>query len=84
MKENEWLLNEITALRMERIKKKQPKVFIYALIFMTMFTAVIAYDTNHPIQTLRWSKTWKCGRCGHENYEEIKTCPICGTVRGRK
>lgn len=84
MKDNEWLTQEIANLRMERIKKKQPRIFVWALILMTMFTAALAYDTQHHPRQARWSATWKCKHCGYENYDEIHTCGLCGKAKGKR
>lgn len=81
---NEWLDSEISALRSERIKKKQPRIFVFALILMCMVTAAMAYDTPHIPKKMRWSATWFCQRCGYENFDEIKTCGLCGKPKHRK
>lgn len=84
MIDNEWLMNEITALRIERIKKKQPRIFVLVLILLCAFTAAIAYDTPCHVPVKRWRASWECPNCGHDNFAEIERCGICGTKKPKK
>lgn len=81
---NEWLEKEIGDLRYERIKKKQPSIFVFSLILLCMLTAAMAYDTHHVPKRMRWSATWKCKSCGYENYDEISNCGLCGKSKGKR
>lgn len=84
MIENEWLTKEISQLRIERIKKKPTSIFVYTLILLCAFTALIAYDTPTHTPINRWRSGWVCPSCGHDNFAEIERCGICGTKRPKR
>lgn len=94
---NNWLDSEIDELQSEiRLHKNdrlhkwiaikhERAVMLKILIFCGVFFCYFGiFLTANPViqnQKTLPAKTWKCKKCGYENYDGIWTCPCCGTSR---
>jgi len=73
-----------TSLR-EQLEKREENIFLVKIIFFIFIIFSLSYThascTHISMEKMWFYDTWICKKCGYDNYEHIKRCPICGTKK---
>jgi rubrerythrin len=91
----DYIENEIISLKHEQdefncsrksFKKLENMILVKLSIFLVFFACffLISFPMEgNSLFQVRQShgSTWKCKKCGYENYNEIERCGVCGTAK---
>lgn len=94
---NKWLDAEINEIRSEirmnendrkhktltakHEKSVMLKLMGFCVVFFCCFGIFLTASPVIQSRNTLHTKTWKCKKCGYENYDGIWTCPCCGTAK---
>lgn len=75
--QNEHKESPRNSSRLEGIVLK--KTLMFLTIFLCFFS-INTYLESLPVPLIKQTSyvTWKCKKCGYENYNEISNCGVCG------
>lgn len=74
----------------ERLSNRHNTILFLKYMFFLFLTLIgfLFFSGGHCIEPVNSYKTgiffpdtWKCSKCGYENYDGIGYCAICGTKR---
>lgn len=85
-----WLEDEEREIRLESIRLRKRRInqalerykFIKLLFLIICVSGIFALNAIEENTTycIDYSP-WTCPRCGYEQYNEVRSCAVCGYVR---